>query len=183
MISPQQFAIAAALTFALVSFGCGSNGPEAEQSQPTAVAEDAATASLDEGKAYGDELTQTEGVSISAILADPVAYDGQSVRVEGLVTDVCAKRGCWFEMAGEDVGEKIRFKVEDGVMVFPMDAKGKFAVAEGVLGVSEMTLEETIEYAAHQAEERGEEFDPASVTEARRIVRIDGSGAVIRDAK
>ncbi len=42
-------------------------------------------------------------------------------------------------------------------------------------------LEQTKKHAAYQAEEKGEEFDPASVTEAQMIVRIDGTGAVVRD--
>lgn len=140
----------------------------------------AKTAKL-EGKTYGDGVKLAESVAISEIVDDPRSFDGKTVRVEGMVIDVCPKRGCWFEMAGDAPGKKMRFKVKDGVMVFPMDAKGKYAVAEGVVAVQELSLEETKKYAAYQAEEKGEDFDPASVTEAEMIVRIDGTGAVVRE--
>lgn len=136
-----------------------------------------------EGTAYGAGVQLTESVSMATILADPKAYAGKSVRVEGTVTDVCPKRGCWFEMAGEAPGQKMRFKVRDGEMVFPMDAKGKFAVAEGVVAVQELSLEETRQYLEYQAREYGSGVDPASVTEPMTIVRLDGQGALIRDSK
>jgi hypothetical protein len=86
-------------------------------------------------------------------------------------------------MAGEAPGQKMRFKVRDGEMVFPMDAKGKFAVAEGVVAVQQLSLEETRQYLEYQAREYGSGVDPASVTEPMTIVRLDGTGAQIRDSK
>lgn len=135
------------------------------------------------GKVYGAGVSGTEPVAISRILAEPDAWEGKTVRVEGLVTDVCAKRGCWFNMAADTPGKTMRFKVKDGVMVFPMDAKGKYAVAEGTVRKIPLDLEQTRKVLAHEAEEKGEAFDPASVTEAITLVRLDGAGAVIRERK
>ncbi|MBT8492565.1 MAG: DUF4920 domain-containing protein, partial [Deltaproteobacteria bacterium] len=140
-----------------------------------------AAAKQPEGKVYGAGVTAGETVDIAAILEDPTAYENKEVRVEGMVTDVCPKRGCWFEMAGKGPGQKLRFKVKDGVMVFPMDAKGKQAVAQGTVKVRKLTLEETKEYLEYQAKEYGKDYDPAKVTEPTMIVRIDGKGAVIKN--
>lgn len=131
----------------------------------------------------GVTLADTEAVTVDAILADPTAYKGKTVRVEGMITDVCPKRGCWFELAGGEPGKKLRFKVTDGEMVFPPDSKGMYAVAQGEVSVKEMTLEQTKEYAEYQAKEYGKPYDPASVTKPEAIVRIDGTGAVFRDKK
>ena len=120
-------------------------------------------------------------MSIAEILADPARYEGKVVRVEGTVTDVCPMRGCWFDVQGDAAGTELRFKVRDGVMEFPMTAVGKHAVAEGVVTVRELTLEETRRYAAHLAEEKGEAFDPAAIKEGRTLVQLAGTGAVIRD--
>lgn len=136
-----------------------------------------------EGAVYGAGVTGAEPVTITQLLADPDAYAGKTVQVEGMVTDVCPKRGCWFEMAGQKPGESMRFKVQDGVMVFPLDAKGKHAVAEGVVSTRTLSLEETRQYLEYQAKEYGKDVDPASVTEPMTIVRLDGEGAVLRDAK
>lgn len=132
-----------------------------------------------EGTTYGDGVTEMDVVPIAKIVADPTAYEGKTVRVEGLVLDVCAKRGCWFDIAGENTGEKLRIKVDDGVMVFPMEAKGAYAVAQGVVVVEQLSLEETRERLQQHAAEVGEEFDPARCTVGETLFRIQGTGAVI----
>ena len=134
-----------------------------------------------DGKAYGEPLTGKDTVPIHQLLENPDPYLGEVVRVEGLVTNVCEKRGCWMSLASDEKEfEEIRIKVDDGVIVFPMEAKGRRAVAEGVLTKIEMTMEETLAYQKHHAEEHDEEFDPASVTEPLVFYQIKGTGAVIR---
>jgi len=131
------------------------------------------------GEAYGAGLTELDVVFLSEILADPRTYDGKTVRVEGIVTDVCPRRGCWFEIAGENPGEKLRFKVDDGEMVFPMSAKGQYATGQGTLVVEELSLEQTRAREEHFAQETGSEFDPATITEGSTVLRIQGTGAII----
>ncbi len=148
----------------------------------TAVAPAAAGAAV-EGKSYGAGVKLAATTSIADILKDPAAFQGKTVRVEGRIADVCPKRGCWMELAGENAGEKMRFKVEDGDMVFPMEAKGQYAVAEGVVAVNVLSIEDSKKFAEYQAKEYGKPYDPASITEPTRIVRLDGTGAVLRDQK
>ncbi|MBP47587.1 MAG: hypothetical protein CMH53_06595 [Myxococcales bacterium] len=135
------------------------------------------------GKPYGKQLSALPSVAVSELLGSVEEYVGKRVRVEGIVTDVCPMRGCWFNMAGDKPGTQIRFKVRDGVMVFPMSAKGQYAVAEGVVRKIPLNLAQTKRYMAHQAEEKGDTFDPASVKEPMTLVRLDGVGAMIRDNK
>ena len=140
-----------------------------------------ASTTVPEGTKYGAGVTLTDTASVDAILADPNAYKGKTVRVEGMVTDVCPKRGCWMELAGSAPGQKLKFKVTDGDMVFPMDAKGKVAIAQGEVAVRELTLEETKQNAEYEAKEYGKPYDAASITKPKTVVRIDGTGAVFRD--
>ena len=138
-------------------------------------------AAAGEGKAYGEPLTGKDSMPIHELLKDPDPFLGEVVRVEGLVTGVCEKRGCWMSLASNDLEfEEIRIKVEDGVIVFPMEAKGKHAVAEGVLTKIEMTMEQTLDYMKHHAEEHDEEFDPTVITEPLVFYQIQATGAVIR---
>lgn len=143
---------------------------------PTAAASPA-------GTSYGAGVKLAESTAMADILKDPAAYQGKTVRIEGMISDVCPKRGCWMELAGDVPGQKLRFKVEDGDMVFPLEAKGQYAVAEGVVAVNELSLEASREYAEYQAKEYGKPYDPASITAPTRIVRLDGTGAVVRDHK
>lgn len=134
-----------------------------------------------EGTVYGKGVGGTEIVKVSELLDHPDQYVGKSVRIEGLVTDVCPKRGCWMEVAGDREFETLRVKVDDGVIVFPMGAKGKHAVAEGVFTKIELTKDEALQHAKHMAEERGTKFDPETAKDLPTVVyQIRGTGAVIR---
>ncbi|MEM7160456.1 MAG: DUF4920 domain-containing protein [Myxococcota bacterium] len=164
-------------------------GGEAKPAATAKAKGDAATpesgkaeAAAPEGKTYGAPLEGADAVTIAQVMDDPKAYENKMVRVEGMVTDVCTKRGCWFEMAGEKPGMKMRFKVRDGDMVFPPSAKGKKAVAEGTVTVRTLSLEDTKRFEEHMAKDAGKEFDPASITEPMTIVQLTGKGAVIRDS-
>lgn len=157
---------------------------QAAAADPAKPGEVAATpaAAQPEGKLYGEALVGEEVVTIEQVMDDPKAFEGKVVRVQGMVTDVCTMRGCWFEMAGERPGMKMRFKVRDGDMVFPPSAKGKQAVAEGTVSVRTLTLEDTIKFEQHMAEDAGKPFDPASVTEPMVVIQLEGRGAVISEA-
>ena len=133
----------------------------------------------DDKDKYGNEITLKEKTSISDILSNPEDYLDKTVLVEGEVLDVCPKMGCWMEIESDVEGEKIKVKVKDGDIVFPEDAKGKNALVEGKVYKIDLTVEEAVEYYEHQAEERGDEFDPATVTEAVTIYQIKGLGAEI----
>lgn len=179
---------ASCLAFSLLATACD-KGPPARGEAKTAPAAattgaaSATAATAAAGKSYGAGVKLAEATAMADILKDPNAFQGKTVRVEGLISDVCPKRGCWMELAGDVPGQKLRFKVEDGDMVFPMEAKGQYAVAEGVVAVNELSLEASREYAEYQAKEYGKPYDPASITTPTRIVRLDGLGAVLRDQK
>ena len=82
---------------------------------------------------YGKGLTEGEFTPVSAILENPDAFVGKTVRVEGVAVGVCAHRGCWLNIASEkEGGETLRFKVQDGVIVFPKEILGETVKAEGV---------------------------------------------------
>ena len=137
-------------------------------------------AQTDDGK-YGSEITLEEKTNISDILNSPENYLEQKVLVEGEVLDVCQKMGCWMEIESEVEGEHIKVKVEDGVIVFPVEAKGQTALVEGTVYKIELTQEKAVEYLEHIAEEQNEEFDPSTVTGPMTIYQIKGLGAEIYD--
>lgn len=133
-------------------------------------------------KDYGKGVTLTETTSVAKILADPDAWVGKTVRIEGKVMDVCPMAGCWMELEEGDGAAKLRVKVDDGVIVFPVTAKGKLAVAEGVVEAIPMSREKYVAWLQHLAEERGQTFDPATVGEGPfRIVQVKGTGARIAE--
>jgi len=138
-------------------------------------------AAAGEGKTYGEGVGRATAVKVADLVAHPEKYVGRSVRVEGVIIDVCEMRGCWMDLAGETKSEKVRIKVDDGVMVFPKEAKGSQAVAEGVFTKIDMKPDDALAYAKHLAEERGERFDSAAAKNVPTVLyQIRGTGAVIK---
>ena len=159
--------------------GCGPGDPLA----PLPAAPTTAATLEIPGTKYGAGVTLADNTVVSQILANPEAWAGKRVRVEGEVADVCQMAGCWMEVTGDQPGKKIKFKVTDGAIVFPKDAAGKHAVAEGTVRLIPLSLEQTRKVKQHEADEQGKPFDPASVTAPETLVRLDGIGAVLSDKK
>jgi len=165
MFKISVFVLSVALLFVI---GCGKSQKDMQTST-----------SSEQLTEYGQKISLTKTTSISAILANPENYTGERVLVQGKILEVCPRKGCWLEIAGDKPGEKIRIKVQDDVIVFPQEAKGKVALVEGKVEELELTKEQAISWYGHLAEEKGESFDSTSVTGPVKIYQIRGIGAKI----
>ena len=128
---------------------------------------------------YGDELSDLATLRIGELLAHPERYVDQRVKVEGLVEDICPMKGCWIEILEQQSQQTIRFKVQDDVIVFPAEARGRQVVAEGILRKHEMSKQQAIDWLRHLAEEKGEPFDESTVTGPLDFYQIEGLGAEV----
>lgn len=123
---------------------------------------------------YGAGVSLEKATSITQLLAKPAEFAGKTVRVEGVVTEVCTMMGCWMALAPEGrAGESsVLIQVEhDGVIVFPVTAKGHKASAQGVV--------EKIE--GGEGREAAQELASAQGTSAAQAPqwRIAATGAVV----
>lgn len=132
-----------------------------------------------EKRKYGKDITVKETTKISDIVAHPEKFNGKRLLVEGPIVDVCKTRGCWIKIGGDKEFESLRFKVEDGVIVFPLEIKGKSVVAEGVLSVKVYTKEDLIKSGKEHAKKEGTEFDPSTITEGKTVIQLNGEGALV----
>jgi hypothetical protein len=133
------------------------------------------SASLSEPQKFGAGVSLTTSTPIASVLENPDAFAGKTVRVEGTVTAVCAHEGCWMALApeGQADGPTLRLKVDDGVIVFPVTAKGKKAVAQGVLervGGDAESREAASEHAKHSA---------TALSETSRHWQVKATGALV----
>lgn len=128
---------------------------------------------------FGNKVDESKLVKISAILANPNQFLDKTVTVSGTVVGVCSKRGCWADLASDARFEKLRIKVRDGDMVFPMAAKGRTALATGELKAIELDLAQTKRYKAYLAKRNGEELDPSTVTTAMTIYQLAPNGVKV----
>jgi hypothetical protein len=131
----------------------------------------AAVASAGDTK-LGSGVTLTEATAIESLTSDPKAFVGKTLRVDGVATAVCTHMGCWMAVAaeGDEKGPTVRLKVEDGVIVFPLTAKGRKVSAEGVF--------EAVGGDAESKEAAGEHAkrDP----KASQQYQLKATGALIR---
>ena len=132
-----------------------------------------------EGAVYGERPTLTDTTLVSTILSAPDAHLGQRVLVTGTVVQVCEARGCWLQLASDRPSETLKVKVQDGVIIFPMTARGKKAVVEGVVEKVVMTAEEARAEARRHAEEMRQTFDSTAVFAASTTFQLRGIGAII----
>jgi len=130
-------------------------------------------------KKYGKPLTLKETTKISAIFAQPDSFNGKRVKVQGPIVDVCEMKGCWIAIASDKEFQSIRFKVDDGVIVFPMTAKGLTAKVEGVVTVSTLSEEEQIAQGKEMEKEMKKPFDPKTVKGPKTVIMIKGEAAEI----
>jgi hypothetical protein len=107
--------------------------------QLTLLAACAAGAPVHAADTFGAGVTAAEVTPLSTVIARPADYEGKTIRVDGVVTAVCTHMGCWMALAPDASGapasaaDTMMIKVDDGVIVFPVSAKGKRASAQGVV--------------------------------------------------
>jgi len=135
--------------------------------------------SLQADTPLGKPLSLESGMSVGALMSSPSDYLGKTVQVKGKVTEVCERMGCWMNLVDANTGKRIRIKVVDGEIVFPRSSVGKLALAEGKLTKLELTREQAVAFARHEAEEQGRKFNPASIKSGTAFYQIEGSGALI----
>lgn len=121
----------------------------------------------------GKGVTLAAATPIAAVAERPAEFVGTTLRVDGVATAVCTHMGCWMAVApeGDPSGKTIRLKVDDGVIVFPVTAKGKRVSAEGVF--------EAVGTSAEASEAAGEhaKVDPT----AAQQYQLKATGAIIRE--
>jgi hypothetical protein len=146
------------------------------------------------GSTFGGGVTLEKPVTISQLLERPDDFLGQKVRVDGVVSAVCAHRGCWMQVKDPKTDQAIRIKVEDGVIVFPASAVGKTASAEGTFEAiaidpapqttpSQTTASHEGHDHAEASSYEGPEHEASCAGEpiGERIFLIRGTGAVVFD--
>lgn len=120
----------------------------------------------------GSGVSLERTTPIGDVVARPVDFLGKTIRIDGVATAVCAHMGCWMAVAaeGDEGGPTVRLKVDDGVIVFPVAAKGKKVSAQGVF--------EALGSGGESREAAGEhaKADPA----ASQQYQLKATGAVIR---
>ena len=88
------------------------------------------------GDVYGEPISEAEATSVADILADPAAYDGQMVKLEGEIGNECPT-GCWFEL--KDGGASVHVDIAPHGLAIPQ-RQGSDVTVEGTVKVTDSRL-------------------------------------------
>jgi len=93
----------------------------------------AATASPAATKSYGEVLPAGTPEELGRVLGDPGAYAGLDITVEGVVRQVCQRRGCWLELAtsSDEAAPGCRVTSRGHAFFVPTDSAGSSARVRG----------------------------------------------------
>lgn len=131
---------------------------------------------------YGDDFNYDSIQSISSLINNANKFLDKQIITEGNIVDVCPMKGCWIEIKDSDSDQIIRVKVQDDIIIFPQDSKGKKVIVNGVFKKIEFTEEQAIKWKIHLAEEKGLKLEKRDLTlDSSDLIeyRIRGLGAKI----
>ncbi|MDP2313806.1 MAG: DUF4920 domain-containing protein [Pseudomonadota bacterium] len=120
--------------------------------------------------ALGEAFTPTDIVPVDQIVADPAKFDGKELVLEGVVKEVCQKKGCWHTIATSDPAVNVMAKDKEYKIFRPKDAGGKKVLVKGTFAVAELPEAE----ARHYAEDAGR--DPSAIVGPQKTFTIDVAG-------
>lgn len=95
----------------------------------------------DGSRVFGSEPSDREVTELASIMAEPERFDGQVVKTEGRVAQVCQQMGCWMELQAEEDGDAVRVPMAGHSFFLPRDIAGRQATVEGTVEVAELDAE------------------------------------------
>ncbi|MFO0723265.1 MAG: DUF4920 domain-containing protein [Myxococcota bacterium] len=115
---------------------------------------------------------------LAQILGKPEEWTGKTLKTSGTISRVCARKGCWMELAaaGQDHGIRITFK--DYGFFVPTDSQGAKATVEGTVEVKKLSAED----AAH-LEGEGAKITRNAAGEAVELAMVASGVELKREAK
>jgi len=113
-------------------------------------------------------------LELAQLLAQPEAYDGQTLTLVGTAREVCAKKGCWLLMAEGE--RELRMTFLDYGFFVPLDSAGSEVTAEGVFRIQETPVEE----ARHYLEDAGRHAEAQAITAPVKSFTFVAAGVELR---
>jgi hypothetical protein len=81
---------------------------------------------------FGAPVVEKKSASIAKLARKPASFAGRTLRIEGVVKDVCQGQGCWVEVQDAKGASFIAKSIDESVLL-PKDCKGRRIVVQGVV--------------------------------------------------
>ncbi len=133
----------------------------------------ATSQTMDGKEFFGEAFTPGKSLTANQLLSDMAGKESVPAMVEGEITAVCKKKGCWMTMAAEGE-EDIMVRFKDYGFFVPLDLTGKVLIK----GEAKEQIT-TVADLQHYAEDDGasqEEID--AITEPKRQIHFTATGVM-----
>jgi len=134
------------------------------------------------GMLYGNDFNSDASVEIMQVtftdlFANPQTYEGQVIKIEGSITEVCQSAGCWALIS--DVTNEVRV-VTLHKFFLPKDCASSNTTVEGTFKVKEITEEQARHY---NDEAKNPKVKTEDIKGPQKVFMIEASGVLIADKK
>ena len=106
---------------------------------------------------FGAEITISESTTLAKVYENPENYHGKEVLLEGKITEVCQKKGCWLKMT--DGKNELTVKFKDYAFFVPKDAASSQVKIQGIF---EAAVDEHIQQEASEQKNHAHENEHGS---------------------
>lgn len=102
--------------------------------------------SIEKVARFGDSISEIGAIAANEVEIQLKNKDSVALKLNGKITDVCQKKGCWMMM---DIGngKTMRVTFKDYAFFVPKDASGKTAVIEGYAYTDTISIAQLKHYA------------------------------------
>lgn len=168
------------LLLALALSACGSSGATTASSEASGSGGEHAhghgdeappepTRVLEDGsRLFGSELSgERETTPLASIVASPEQFEGQVVKTEGEISQVCQAMGCWMELRPDAESPGIRVPMANHSFFLPRDVAGSRATIEGTVRLEPLS------------EERRAHLESEGATATAEALSIEATSVVV----
>ncbi len=127
------------------------------------------------GTIYGAKTTAANAVEAAKVPDLLSKKDTISVKVQAVVLDACASKGCWMTLKIND-STKAMVKMKDYAFFVPQDIIGKTVVLEGISFIKTIPISELVHY-AEDANKSKQEIE--AITKPEKQIRFLANGIVV----
>ena len=160
--------------FAFLS-ACGSTDQAAADAESTTETEEMAEESGPQ--TFGAAFEAADVLAYENLAAEmSEATDSMAVTVQGKVSDVCQKKGCWMNITQEN-GEEMMVRFKDYGFFMPLDIAGREVIMNGKAFYQTTSVDDLRHY-AEDAGKSQEEID--AITEPKRELAFLADGVILR---
>lgn len=126
------------------------------------------------GMTFGEATTAEGAISVNELTSTVTSEKETTVKVKGIVTDVCTMEGCWIKVQTPD--GKMMVKMKDHAFVVPLDLNGKEVIVNGTASVKVTPVKEL----QHYAEDAGKSKEEiAKITQPKKEIILIAKGILV----